>query len=126
MYTPLQTGEIVISEKVVDNITRLKSTLLHEMCHAAAWLIDGQRKPPHGGAFWKWASICSANIPGMTVTTCHSYEIHRPYKFQCRECKMNYGRHSKSINLEKQCCGVCRGKLEFIGVFNSDGTVSTS
>ena len=26
-------------------------TLLHEMCHAAAWLIDGVSRPPHGRVF---------------------------------------------------------------------------
>jgi hypothetical protein len=26
----------------------LHETLLHELCHAAAWLLDGAHKPPHG------------------------------------------------------------------------------
>ena len=119
-------AEIVLSEKVVDDSIRLRATLLHEMCHAASWLIDGERKPPHGPGFWKWASICSANIPGMQVSTCHTYKIHKPYKFECVDCKQSYGRHSKNgINLDKKCCGVCKGKLEYSGTFNSDGTVRT-
>ena len=58
--TGTKQGEIILSEKVVDNVLRLKSTLLHEMCHAAAWFIDSTRKPPHGPSFWKWAGtwIC--------------------------------------------------------------------
>ena len=123
--TGTRQGEIVLSEKVVDDVFRLKSTLLHEMCHAAAWFIDGTRKPPHGQSFWKWASICSANIPGAVVTTCHSYQIHKPFQFECVDCHTKYGRHSKSIDVKKHCCGVCKGKLEFVGTFNSDGTVST-
>ena len=95
------------------------------MCHAASWLIDGERKPPHGPGFWKWASICSANIPGMLVSTCHSYKIHKPYQYQCIDCKHVYGRHSKRSNfVENKCCGICKGKLEFSGKYNSDGTVS--
>lgn len=27
-------------------------TLLHELCHVAAWLIDGELRPPHGARFW--------------------------------------------------------------------------
>mmetsp|Transcript_24918 Transcript_24918/g.23913 ORF Transcript_24918/g.23913 Transcript_24918/m.23913 type:complete len:265 (-) Transcript_24918:284-1078(-) len=119
--------EIILSEKVLDDIMRLKSTLLHEMCHAAAYIIDGERKPPHGACFWKWASICSANIPGMVVTTCHSYAIHKPYQFQCVDCQKVYGRHSKrGVDIIKHCCGVCKGKLEFTGIFNSDGTPKPS
>ena len=53
--TGTKQGEIILSEKVVDNVFRLKTTLLHEMCHAAAWFIDSTRKPPHGPSFWKWA-----------------------------------------------------------------------
>lgn len=124
--TGTRQGEIILSEKVVDDVFRLKSTLLHEMCHAAAWFIDGTRKPPHGQSFWKWASICSANIPGAVVTTCHSYQIHKPYQFECVDCHTKYGRHSKSIDVTKHCCGVCKGKLEFIGTFASDGTVSNA
>ena len=44
-----------LSVKVLDSDARLQNTLLHEMCHAAAWLLDGQKKPPHGPSFWKWA-----------------------------------------------------------------------
>ena len=116
-------GEIILSAKVVDDVLRLKTTLLHEMCHAAAWFIDNTRKPPHGASFWKWASISSAST-GLTVTTCHSYVIHKPYVFQCvnATCQTKYGRHSKSIDTSKHCCGVCRGKLEYVGTFNADGT----
>ena len=114
----------MLSEKVLDDSSRLRATLLHEMCHTASWLIDGEMKPPHGPGFWKWASICSASIPGMLVSTCHSYEIHRPYQYQCMDCKHVYGRHSKRGNVvESQRCGICKGRLEFSGVFNSDGTV---
>lgn len=47
---------IELSTKVIDDTSRLRSTLLHEMCHAAAWLVDNVVKPPHGRCFKKWAS----------------------------------------------------------------------
>ena len=30
----------------------VRQTLLHEMCHAAVWLIDKHRGPAHGADFW--------------------------------------------------------------------------
>ena len=44
-------ARIELSTKVLTNLQRLKATLLHELCHAAAWLIDGVNNPPHGKAF---------------------------------------------------------------------------
>ena len=35
---------IELSTKVIDDEERLRSTLLHEMCHAAQWLVDGVHK----------------------------------------------------------------------------------
>ena len=116
---------IELSEKVVDDLQRLKTTLLHEMCHAAAWLVDGQKKPPHGPAFWKWASIAGARSGGYLVTTCHNYDIHRPFKWQCtnKQCGLEYTRHSKKgIDPLRHRCGKCRGRIEFVGAFNADMT----
>jgi hypothetical protein len=53
---------IELATKVIDNEERLRSTLLHEMCHAAAWLVDGVHKPPHGKCFKKWAAISMKKV----------------------------------------------------------------
>jgi hypothetical protein len=45
------TARVELSAKVVDSAARLERTLAHELCHAAAWLLDGVAKPPHGAAF---------------------------------------------------------------------------
>lgn len=39
----------------------------------------------------------------------------------CR-CGKVVQRHSKSIDVEKQVCGGCKGVLQFLGSFNVDGT----
>lgn len=57
-----RTAHIELSCKVVDNKQRLRSTLLHEMCHAAAWLIDGVSSPPHGSCFQKWANFAMQKV----------------------------------------------------------------
>jgi predicted SprT family Zn-dependent metalloprotease len=121
----VRVASIELSEKVVDDVERLRATLLHEMCHAAAWLVDAQKKPPHGPAFWKWASIAGARSGGYLVTTCHNYEVHRPFKWQCATptCGIEYTRHSKKgIDPLRHRCGKCRGRIEFVGAFNADMT----
>ena len=46
---------------------KLKQTLCHEMCHAAAWLVHGVCKPPHGAHFKHWCVLstkCECSIWG--------------------------------------------------------------
>ena len=42
-----------------------------------------QAKPPHGAAFKRWAAAAAAAMPDVPVTTCHSYDIHVPFRWQC-------------------------------------------
>ena len=117
-------ARIELSTKVLDCAEKLEATLLHEMCHAAAWLLDHQAKPPHGATFKKWANQAMRTYPDVSVDTCHSYEIFQPYRYRCTQqwCNTEYGRHSKSIDVEAKACGVCNGRLEYLGKFNPDGT----
>lgn len=115
-------------------------TLLHELCHAAAWVIDGKSRPPHGEHFWAWADRARAAHPGVPVTTCHNYEINFKYRYVCvgassalaggggrevggevdgriceetmraRGCGAEIGRHSKSIDVVKQVSGSGKAK----------------
>ena len=106
-------ASIELATKVIDDMDRLEATLLHEMCHAADWMIDNNPKPGHGTGFKKWANIamkqvslpsfdlhvlvvlCACvfcvmlktvicmilfpQVPGVIVTTKHTYEI--AYKY---------------------------------------------
>jgi len=120
-----RTAVIELSEKVCDSEDRLKTTLLHEMCHAATWLLDSERKPPHGPSFWKYAKLASNALPELgEVTTCHSFVVHKPFRFKCTnvECGLEYGRHSKSIDVERHRCGLCSSELVYEGKFSADGT----
>ena len=57
-----KSASIELSTKVIDNVERLRGTLLHEMCHAAQWLVDGVAKPSHGACFKKWANIAMEKV----------------------------------------------------------------
>ena len=104
---------IELASKVIDDEERLRSTLLHEMCHAAQWLIDGQHKPPHGKSFKKWANISMRKIKDVEVTTTHDYQIVYKFAWACTafNCNVVIKRHSRSVDPNKHCCGRCKGKL---------------
>ena len=40
----------------------------------------------------------------------------------CLTCRAEVGRHSKSVDTEKQRCGKCHGKLELLPHLLADGT----
>ena len=112
------TAVIELSTKVIDDENRLRSTLLHELCHAAAWVVDGTMKPAHGSCFKKWATKAMQAVSDVTVTTTHDYEIDYKYAWSCTNpsCMVVVKRHSRSVDVEKQVCGRCRGHLQEIQV----------
>lgn len=105
-------------------MAKLRNTLCHEMCHAAAWLVNGVSKPPHGKIFKGWAAKAMRRFPDLDITTCHSYQINYKFQWQCETswCRKIYGRHSKSIDTTKQGCGACSGRLNLLPKLNADGT----
>ncbi|XP_065188618.1 uncharacterized protein LOC135819353 [Sycon ciliatum] len=106
------TAWIELADKVCDSEERLRDTLLHEMCHAAVWLIDRIRGG-HGPAFKAWARIALRAHPNIpAVSRCHNYSIATKYSYKCTGCGFVIGRHSKSINTEKQVCPYCLSTLE--------------
>lgn len=115
-------ARICLSYKVLDTLHRLRDTLCHEMCHAAVWLIDHQ-SDGHG-PFWKgWARKVTAAHPEMPIVRrCHSYDISYKFHYQCTMCRKVYGRHSKSIKIDKQVCGLCKGRLVLLPPTKLDGT----
>lgn len=104
-------ARIELSEKVCDSADRLRDTLIHEMCHAATWLINGVRDG-HGN-FWKLyarkATLAHPELP--MVTRCHSYDIKYKFQYQCTRCKNTIGRHSKSLDTQRFACAHCMGQL---------------
>lgn len=103
--------EIELSPHVLDSAERLKTTLAHEMCHAAQWLVDGEARPPHGSAFQHWARQVECHTPEYgPITTTHTYAVRTRYSYKCTQCGQKYGRHSR-LDLRARCCGKCRGRL---------------
>ncbi|XP_035990871.1 uncharacterized protein gcna [Fundulus heteroclitus] len=104
-------ARIELSEKVCDTADRLRDTLIHEMCHAATWLINGVRDG-HGNLWKLYARKATTVHPELPmVTRCHSYDITYKFKYQCSRCQNTIGRHSKSLDTAKFVCALCTGQL---------------
>ncbi len=107
-------ASIELSAKLIDDEARLQSTLMHEMCHAAAWLVDKVSKPPHGQCFKKWANLAMRRLPGLLVSTTHEYVTNSyKYAWACtnENCDFIIQRHSRSVDVSRHCCGKCAEKL---------------
>ena len=95
-------------------LDRLRDTLLHELCHACAWIKSGMRDGH--GPFWKgWSQKAMKAFPDLPVIErCHTYAIRTKYTYVCKKCGLRVGRHSKSIKVETQLCKMCGGMFELL------------
>uniref|UniRef100_A0A8C4QJU6 SprT-like domain-containing protein n=1 Tax=Eptatretus burgeri TaxID=7764 RepID=A0A8C4QJU6_EPTBU len=90
---------------------RLRDTLIHEMCHAASWLLYGIRDG-HGQMWQLFANkACLVHPELPPITRCHSYQIRYKYNYRCTSCQNSIGRHSKSLDVNRFQCGLCGGSL---------------
>ncbi|CAF4902689.1 unnamed protein product [Pieris macdunnoughi] len=121
----LRVSSVKLSTKVLDSAQRARDTLIHEMCHAATWILDGELKAGHGPLWVKWCKVALRVFPELEeISRCHELEIHYKYSYKCQQCGYSIKRHSKSIDVTKKCCGYCRGTFEIIvNKKNKDGVV---
>ncbi|MCL4119595.1 UNVERIFIED_CONTAM: hypothetical protein GTU68_028040, partial [Idotea baltica] len=119
-------ARIELSTKVIDAPGRLRDTLIHELCHAASWIISGY-KDGHGPLWKSWASKAMCMFPELPlISRCHSYDINCKYTYKCNKCGYSIGRHSKSLDTEKKVCGYCYGKFELLVNYASKNPSQTS
>ncbi|XP_019867104.2 germ cell nuclear acidic protein-like isoform X2 [Aethina tumida] len=105
---------IQLATKVVDSPDRLRDTLVHELCHAATWMVNNV-SDGHGH-YWKaWASKAMKRFPELPpIKRCHDYQIKTKYTYKCTKCGYSFGRHSKSLNTDQKRCGYCHGQFEVL------------
>ncbi|XP_046817726.1 acidic repeat-containing protein isoform X2 [Vespa crabro] len=119
-----RTSTIELSTKVLDAPNRLRDTLIHEMCHAACWIINGESSG-HGYLWTAWANRATNVFPELPpIRRFHDYAINTKYMYKCTGCGLSIGRHSKSVDIENKRCDCCNGKLElFVNKSTKSGTV---
>ncbi|CAL1269269.1 unnamed protein product [Larinioides sclopetarius] len=109
--TNIYSCNIELASKVLTSFDRLRDTLLHEMCHAAVWVVNKQ-KDNHGPLWQTWASRCNLILPNVDVPTrCHNYEINYKFTYRCKNCPWKVGRHSKCSKLLESKCPKCHGSI---------------
>ena len=105
-------SEIELSSKVINSPDRLRDTLIHEMCHAASWIISGYRGG-HGSLWRFWVEKVMTKFPELPpIRRCHSYKIRNNFLYTCEKCGYSIGRMTKSLNTERKVCGRCFGRFK--------------
>ncbi|CAG9801865.1 unnamed protein product [Chironomus riparius] len=114
---------VELSDKVLTSADRLRCTLIHEMCHAAAWIMSGENG--HGATWKKWTSKANSIFPELPkITVCHSYVIEYKYTYLCTDCKARSQAHSKTKKVEEVRCSLCKGNIQlFQNKKNKDGVL---
>eukprot|EP00002_Diphylleia_rotans_P000912 TRINITY_DN1048_c0_g1_i3.p1 TRINITY_DN1048_c0_g1~~TRINITY_DN1048_c0_g1_i3.p1 ORF type:complete len:406 (-),score=59.38 TRINITY_DN1048_c0_g1_i3:220-1437(-) len=104
---------VELSDKLLNTYERLRTTLCHELCHAAVVLIDGDLKEVHGPKFYRWANYAMQLYPELEISRCHTYEVDYEFYYKCtnKRCGFVYGRHSRSIDTKECGCGYCQAPL---------------
>lgn len=109
-------GSIELSSRVLGNRSDLLNTVAHEFCHLAVFILIGKPKLAHGADFKSFGAKCESVFRdrGIVVTTKHDYKIEFKYIWECEGCHRPVMRHSRSVDVVRQRCGVCRGVLRQI------------
>ncbi|XP_037032807.1 uncharacterized protein LOC119071854 [Bradysia coprophila] len=117
-------SRVELSEKVVTSADRLRDTLIHELCHAAAWIID-RDLGKHGKIFKYWGNQANKRFPELpAITQCHNYDIVGKFTYKCTICGLKSTAHSKSRKVENIRCAKCHGPIEiFLNKTDKDGQV---
>ncbi|KAH8397794.1 hypothetical protein KR222_001786 [Zaprionus bogoriensis] len=101
---------VELSEKVLTSADRLRCTLIHELCHAATWVFNGEGG--HGHVWKNWARRACMKFPDLPpISVCHNYDIQFKYTYKCTACGLASHAHSKSRKPENLRCSSCRGSI---------------
>lgn len=104
-------SSLELSDKVLTSADRLRCTLIHEMCHAATWVCNGENG--HGAVWKRWAAKANSTFPELPkITVCHNYVIEYKYTYLCINCKAQSKTHSKSRKVDEIQCSICKGKIK--------------
>ncbi|XP_075720665.1 germ cell nuclear acidic protein-like isoform X2 [Rhinoderma darwinii] len=119
-------SKIEISEKVCDSAERVRDALIHEMCHAACWLINGVQKDGHGKLWKSYAQSVTRVHPELPpVNIYHTYDINYKFNYVCEWCLNRVGRFT-SLKDERAHCRFCGGRLLLMNTTENEDMPSTS
>lgn len=77
---------VEMSPVVCTTAERVRDTLIHELCHAATWVVDRLHKEGHGPGWKRWGARCSSVFKSLPfIERCHSYEIEAKFFYVCEK-----------------------------------------
>ncbi|XP_034490288.1 acidic repeat-containing protein [Drosophila innubila] len=101
---------VELSVKVLTSADRLRCTLIHELCHAAAWIFNGEGG--HGRTWKMWAQRAMNALPDLPpIERCHNYAIEFKYTYRCNTCNVESHSHTRSRKVEDLRCRRCSGPI---------------
>ncbi|EDV95266.1 uncharacterized protein LOC6569447 [Drosophila grimshawi] len=105
-----RSSSVELSSKVLTSADRLRCTLIHELCHAAAWVFDGACG--HGVVWKRWTGLANDKFPDLPpIRVCHDYDIEFKYTYKCDNCNAASYAHSRSRKVENLRCSICCGHV---------------
>ena len=110
--------EIYLSVRNNENPQRFRNTLIHELCHAAVYLIDGVREREnegHGVLFHKWGQHVNSLYPDIEKIQQYDNNItYTNFLLICRGCGQIIGQH---VVVETKC-NECGGDYDFVHIYD--------
>ncbi|KAM8720349.1 hypothetical protein ACLKA7_006400 [Drosophila subpalustris] len=101
---------VELSVKVLTSADRLRCTLIHELCHAAAWIFNGEGG--HGRTWKMWTQRAMNALPDLPpIERCHNYAIEFKYTYRCNNCNIGSNSHTRSRKVEDLRCRKCSGPI---------------
>ncbi|CBY38101.1 unnamed protein product [Oikopleura dioica] len=118
--TAKKKSSVELAPHILDTAPRIRDTLLHELIHAANWIIDEDPLAGHGPKFRAWGFKSLKTHPEIPpVKTTHSYQINYKYWWECENmakgtCSVKIGRKTNSLKLDRVRCAKCAGNFVYV------------
>ena len=95
----------------------VRDTLLHEMCHAAAWIVDGipGKVAGHGPAWLKWTTLAESIHPDIKIEEIFPHKDPPDYLYKCGTCDNDIGIEYTLPEILRTC-HKCGGTLKMVDI----------
>ncbi|PNG99966.1 HMG box-containing protein C19G7.04, partial [Tetrabaena socialis] len=93
--------------------------------HNNPWHLSGDTGDTgdHGPIWRRWVDAFLLHDPRLTLTARHDYLLVHKQRYQCTgpACGKVYGRHKRTIKLDRHACIACGRPLRWVGRFDKLG-----
>jgi predicted SprT family Zn-dependent metalloprotease len=111
--------EIELNPKLLDDERKVRNTLVHELCHAAVFMIDKDASDGHGPKWQRWVNLAMAIDSKLEISVYHHYRSSYKFHYVCSaahgRCRIAYGTQNPLAPsaLNKYRCRQCVASLKY-------------